>query len=609
MRPRLGHVLVLGALVCGLAVAAAAEVDSYARIVRLSYVDGQVQMSRDGSSPLETGFLNMPLAQGSQVATGADGFAEIEFENGSTMRLTPLSSLRMTELGSRGDSRVSLVDLDSGTVYFDIKGDSDDDFRVLLQGQEVRVQKSARFRIRLARDTAQVAVMKGELQFAGDNQVTVRKDETLTLDFQDRGRYFLAKNIETLLSDAWDRERDQYRVQYASNRYGSSRYAYGASDLNYYGSFVNISGYGNCWRPYGYGASWDPFLDGAWVWYPRWGYVWVSSYPWGWTPYRYGQWTWVSGYNWCWQPGSYWSSWSYYPVVYHWPSWYDRRRGHPPGRQPHSGGSPVVVVGRGPYQGGGGGRDGRRPNVDGTGGQGGGVVVSGGGSGGSPPSRGGITPGVMPPEATETLRRVHGDQASVRDSRRRMVEADVNEGSGSGATVTPAGGNSASSGGAAATPVATPPEQVVTPVPPERRDDGGRGNAVDGAEVQQPRTMPRQQQQQPTPVAPTPTVQPASPPSVQPVRPSTPPSSGNSGNSASSASSYRSSGGNSGGSSGGSAPRSSGGSSASSGSGYRSSGSSSSSSGGSRSTSSGSSSGGSRSSGSGNRSPSTKSPK
>lgn len=606
MRPRLGYVLVLGALVFGLAGSAAAETDSHARIVRLSYVDGQVQMDRDGSSGLEAGFLNMPLAQGTQVVTGGDGYAEIEFENGGTIRLTPSSNLRMRELGSRGDSRVTLLDFDSGTAYFNIKGDSDDDFRVLLQGQEVRVHKSARFRIRLERDSAQIAVTKGELQFTGENEVRVKKDETLTLDFQDRGRYFLAKSIETLTYDAWDRERDDYRDRYASERYSNSRYAYGYSDLNYYGSFINVSGYGDCWRPYGYGASWDPFLDGAWVWYPRWGYVWVSSYPWGWTPYRYGRWIWVSGYNWCWQPGSYWDRWSYYPVVHRWPSWYDRRRCHPPERR-HGGGSRVVVVGRGPYTGKGtDGRNGRRVAVDGAPDLPAPRIQSGGGRNAGSPTRGPspITPGVLPDQnVAAELRRVHGNEENF--GRRHMVEVRGDEGASANVGAATGGSPNAGSspvGVTGPTAPASPQKIVVAPAPPQQRGDVDRLDTGRGrAESQPPRTTPAAT---PAPQPAAPSVRPAPAPPVRPAAPASDPAPRSQGSGYRGASGY--SGANSGGSS---APHSSGAASASSSGsgGYRSQssgGGSSSSSGGSRSSSSS----GSRSSGSSSSS-TAKSPK
>src|SRR5438874_2905444 len=98
MRPRLGQVLVLGALVCTLAAGALAQVDSNARIVRLSFVQGDVRMDRPGAEGLDTAFLNMPVIEGSRVTTGDDGFAELEFETGGTVRLTPNSDLNVREL-------------------------------------------------------------------------------------------------------------------------------------------------------------------------------------------------------------------------------------------------------------------------------------------------------------------------------------------------------------------------------------------------------------------------------------------------------------------------------------------------------------------------------
>ena len=57
-------------------------------------------------------------------------------------------------------------------------------------------------------------------------------------------------------------------------------------------------------------------MDGAWMFYPGAGYMWVSSYPWGWMPYRYGAWNFVPGFGWAWCPGrTNWSSWAPYTQV------------------------------------------------------------------------------------------------------------------------------------------------------------------------------------------------------------------------------------------------------------------------------------------------------
>ena len=57
------------------------------------------------------------------------------------------------------------------------------------------------------------------------------------------------------------------------------------------------------WQPFFAGAGFDPFMNGAWSWYPGFGYTFISAYPWGWMPYRYGNWAMVPGFGWMWQPG------------------------------------------------------------------------------------------------------------------------------------------------------------------------------------------------------------------------------------------------------------------------------------------------------------------
>jgi hypothetical protein len=157
--------------------------------------------------------------------------------------------------------------------------------------------------------------------------VAVRKNETFNLDFEDPGRYYLARSVEGDSYDQWDHDREAYRDRYAkSNNYGGSSYGgysayvgYGWSDLNYYGNYIFVPGYGYVWRPFFVNAGWNPYLNGAWAYYPSFGYLWVSAYPWGWLPYRYGSWFYLGGYGWCWQAGHNrwrWNNWHRVTPVY-----------------------------------------------------------------------------------------------------------------------------------------------------------------------------------------------------------------------------------------------------------------------------------------------------
>src|ERR1700739_3208969 len=105
---RQGNVLLLLATLVSLlpwAVPAAAldSKDTNIRIVRLSYVNGDVQHDRRQGQGYEQAILNMPIVQGSRLWTrGDDALAEVEFEDGSSLRLTPGSSVEFQEFLLRG---------------------------------------------------------------------------------------------------------------------------------------------------------------------------------------------------------------------------------------------------------------------------------------------------------------------------------------------------------------------------------------------------------------------------------------------------------------------------------------------------------------------------
>ena len=80
------------------------------------------------------------------------------------------------------------------------------------------------------------------------------------------------------------------------------------SSLAPYGSWVNVEGYGRCWRPtaVGYNAGWQPYCDrGHWA-YSDCGWYWASDYSWGVT-FHYGRWFRDAHQGWCWWPDTVWA--------------------------------------------------------------------------------------------------------------------------------------------------------------------------------------------------------------------------------------------------------------------------------------------------------------
>jgi hypothetical protein len=337
--------LAISILLLVLVIPAAAS--SQARIVRLSDVQGTVQIERAPGDGFDKAFMNLPVVEGTKIKTGKDGRAEIEFEDGSALRLAPGSEINFASL-SLGDEgqKLNTVNLVSGTVYADLhlksayEKKTGDQFQLNFVGESLTVQQSAHFRAELTGSAhATVAVFKGKvtatgpsgqfdlvakrsatINFAKDaarNQDATTAADSAKNDAAQKDTFKIAKNYETEPTDAWDHQQSEYHDRYATTTSSASLaspYAYGMSDLNYYGNFMLVPGYGSVWQPYFIGSNWSPFMDGAWSFYPGMGYMWVSGYPWGWMPYNYGNWAFASGFGWVWQPGN-WNSWNAYPTV------------------------------------------------------------------------------------------------------------------------------------------------------------------------------------------------------------------------------------------------------------------------------------------------------
>ena len=80
------------------------------------------------------------------------------------------------------------------------------------------------------------------------------------------------------------------------------------NNLSPYGNWVEVEGYGRCWRPtvVMYDSEWRPYCDrGHWV-YTDHGWYWDSDYSWGVT-FHYGRWFRHDHFGWCWYPDTVWA--------------------------------------------------------------------------------------------------------------------------------------------------------------------------------------------------------------------------------------------------------------------------------------------------------------
>lgn len=280
---------------------------SQVRIVRLSQVRGVVQMDRNTGRGYEPAFANIPVIGGARLRTG-QGVAEVEFEDNSSLRLAPDSEVRFSQLG-RLDSggTETTIDVVKGLVYVGLEKTKGNQFSLTEGPARVELLPGAHLRLDASKPQAQLAVFDGAAELrVGEATTQLTKKQTVTITPATQTVSAVVHGTEAGDWDEWDRQEVGYHKQRASFAGNGGSGLYGANDLGYYGSFVDMPGCGSMWRPYFASAAWDPFSSGVWTYYQGAGYSWVSPYPWGWLPYHSGSWASCGSAGWGWRPGSNW---------------------------------------------------------------------------------------------------------------------------------------------------------------------------------------------------------------------------------------------------------------------------------------------------------------
>jgi FecR protein len=279
---------------------------SYARIVRLSYASGDVQMMRaDVAAKWEPAFANMPIQQGFTIGTN-NGIAEVEFEHGSALWLSKNSVLQFTELALSDGGRITKMTLAQGTASFEAGIQTGDTFSVSSPQFEITSEGKSGFRVDASGSGSSVKVFAGKLSISTSTGTqVVARGETLALNASATDKLAITSNPPRDNWDRWVASRENYLVSGANEtlQNADSPFTYGTADLSSYGSWNNVAGCGYGWQPYGVRAGWMPFLDGQWMNYSGLGWTWVSFEPWGWMPYHFGGWSNCGGAGWAWMPG------------------------------------------------------------------------------------------------------------------------------------------------------------------------------------------------------------------------------------------------------------------------------------------------------------------
>jgi hypothetical protein len=267
--------------------------------VRLSFIDGDVQIHTEDTSEWVGAVINIPLSEGDRIWVPDDGRAEILLNDGTVLRLREHSAVDILRI----EDHSYQFYFDTGHAYFNFRGPKGHLVQIDTPVSSIRAYDRGIFRIDIPDErSSDISVEEGfvyaETKKGG---TTVNEGYTLSLRGDD---YADLHPLET--SNGWIRwneERDWalYEKRYSS-RYLPEELSPYSYDFDRYGTWRSIPEYGYVWTPSVFvPAGWAPYRQGRWVWI-RGDYVWVSYEPWGWAPYHYGRWVFNVSIGWCWVP-------------------------------------------------------------------------------------------------------------------------------------------------------------------------------------------------------------------------------------------------------------------------------------------------------------------
>jgi hypothetical protein len=268
-------------------------------IMRISLIEGDVQVRSEDAGDWVAASINMPIKEGDSVWAAERSHAELNLRDGTYLRLDENTALEIVTLNK--DSYQ--VYLPSGHLYANYKGIGESVLQVDTPDSSVRAYEKAKFRIDVYdRGKTEISTFRGAV-YAETRDGKTRIDKGRTLFLTERGEAEFGPFHPPDDWEKWNLQRDTKLAEWRPpSRYLPEDLRSYSQDLDDNGRWVNAPEYGYVWTPrVVVSAGWAPYRLGRWTWVGG-DYVWVSYEPWGWAPYHYGRWAMVASIGWCWVP-------------------------------------------------------------------------------------------------------------------------------------------------------------------------------------------------------------------------------------------------------------------------------------------------------------------
>jgi hypothetical protein len=304
-----------------------AEDESGRGVARVSLLNGDVTMQRGDSGDWIAAAVNAPLVTGDKLYAGRASRAEVQLDHSNFIRLGEETEVRMADL----ENRRYQVQVSKGIATFRVLRDRTAQVEINTPAVAVRPLERGTYRIEvLENGETEITVRDGEAE-VHSSQGTERLREGRTMVAR-MGPAEGSVEVQVLRAggkddwDRWNERRDRQILDAQSHRYVGSG-IWGVEDLDAYGYWRDVDGYGWCWFPRHISVGWSPYSWGRWAWLDWYGWSWVGYEPWGWAPYHWGRWYRHPHWGWGWYPGPRYSRHYWSPAVVGFFGWGSRHGG------------------------------------------------------------------------------------------------------------------------------------------------------------------------------------------------------------------------------------------------------------------------------------------
>jgi hypothetical protein len=266
------------------------------RMARFDYMKGGVEWRPNEGQQWSPASRNLPIRQGAQIYAPDAARSEVQFDDGSDMRLGAGAVATLVTLYSDNQGEFTEVKLTNGLATFHLTN-KNSLYQIDTPTGSIKSYGPADIRVG---DTSGVEIACR----AGTATYNCGCGQTETLQ---KGQYLNETSTQAQpvvgslpAPDQWDNfneSRDQ--VVYQAPQYVPPNIGEVAGDINGSGTWQYDAQYGHVWCPRE-SAGWRPYSDGHWVFTDPIGWTWVGNESWGWAPYHYGTWVHADrGWGWC----------------------------------------------------------------------------------------------------------------------------------------------------------------------------------------------------------------------------------------------------------------------------------------------------------------------